>query len=382
MIIKNHVSLLLLVLSFTLFSSWSNAGVKKFELTSDNINNLLNNEVRDTFSYSGLAASYNGLTAYTINGDTVKRLGDNIYYTLNSEQYLAVIGRYRILIAKNINAPVLFKNNELIWQKTNKTEPGDGIKKIQVGVLLKSDLPGLGHPYHTIRYLHLWEPVRLLCIGVETFFLWLNSLHSLGWGVTIILLSLVFKIFTFPVSLLITLSQRKVSYIRRKLAPELERIKIHYSGEEAHTKFIAAHKAQGVSIFYRLKPLVWILISIPFFIVLFNVLGESDLLAGESFLWIKNLAHPDAVSILGFRVPFFGDSINFLPILLLFLNIFGATLYQNKILNTKELWRQKINLCGLAFLFFILFYPFPSSLVLFWCCFNIWQLVQQRFIRI
>ena len=117
---KNYVSILLLVLSFTLFSSWSNAGVKKFELTSDSINNLLNNEVRDTFSYSGLAASYNGLTAYTINGDIVKRLDDNIYSTLNTEQYLVVIGHYRILIAKNINANVLFKNNKLIWQKINK----------------------------------------------------------------------------------------------------------------------------------------------------------------------------------------------------------------------------------------------------------------------
>ena len=379
---KNHLNILLLILSFTLFPCWSNAGVKKFNLTSDSINNLLNNEVRDTFSYSGLAASYNGLTAYTINGDIVKKLDNNNYYTLNSEQYLVVIGHYRILIAKNINALVIFKNNELIWQKINNTEPEDDIRKIQVEVVSKSDLSDLGHPYHTIRYRHLWEPFRLLCIGAEAFLLWLNSLHGLGWGITIILLSLMFKIFTFPTSILLTLSQRKVSYIREKLAPELERIKTKFSGEEAHTKFIDAHKAQGISIFYSLKPLVLILIPIPIFIVIFNVLGESDLLAGQSFLWIKNLAYPDAVFVLGFSVPFFGDSINFLPILLLFVNIFVAILYQNKIVNTKELWRQKVNLCGLAFLFFFLLYPFPSSIVLFWCCVNIWQLVQQRFVRI
>ena len=379
---KNHINILLLILSFTLFSSWSNAGVKKFELTSDSINSLLNNEVRDIFSYSGLAASYNGLTAYTINGDIVKRLDDNTYYNLNSEQYLVIIGHYKILIAKNINALVLFENNELIWQKINNTEPRDDSREIQVEVLLKSDLSDLGHPYYTIRYRHLWDPFRLLCIGVEVFFLWLNSLHSLGWGITIILLSLMFKIFTFPASILLTLSQRKVSYIREKLAPELELIKTKFSGEEAHTKFIDAHKAQGISIFYNLKPLILILIPIPFFIAVFNVLGESDLLAGQSFLWIKNLAHPDAVFVLGFHVPFFGDSINFLPIFLLFVNIFAASLYQNKIVTAKELRRQKINLGGLALLFFFLFYPFPSSIVLFWCCVNIWQLVQQRFIRI
>ena len=54
-----------------------------------------------------------------------------------------------------------------------------------------------------------------------------------GWGISIILLSLFYKILMFPINFFSIISQRKVSYIQASLAPELK-IKLNFSGEEAH----------------------------------------------------------------------------------------------------------------------------------------------------
>ena len=228
----------------------------------------------------------------------------------------------------------------------------------------------------------MWEPFRLLCIGIEGIFLWINSIHIFGWGLTIILFSLIFKIFILPINIFLIRSQRKVSYIQVSLAPRLEKIKSTFSGEEAHNKFMAAHKEIGVTPFYNLKPLFLTVIPIPFLIAIFNVLGELDLIAGNSFLWIKDLAYPDAMFQFDFNIPFLGNSINPLPIIMTLMTIFLAFFHQNRIVSEKELKKQKLNLYIIAFGIFLLFYPFPSAMVLYWTCATLWQIIQQRFIRI
>jgi len=195
-------------------------------------------------------------------------------------------------------------------------------------------------------------------------------------------LSLLFRIFILPANVLLTRTQRNVSHIQARLAPELETIKANFSGEEAHNKFMAAHKAQGVTPFYNLKPLLLTLAPIPFLIAIFNVLGEFDKIVGHSFMWISDLAYPDAVFDFGVHIPLLGNSINLLPILMTLLTVFAALLHQNKIVSAKELRKQKLNLYFMALGFLLLFYPFPSAMVLYWTFANIWQLIQQRFIRV
>ena len=58
---------------------------------------------------------------------------------------------------------------------------------------------------------------------------------------------------------------------------------------------MAVHKISGVTSFYTLKPIFLILAPLPFLIAIFNILGEVDLLTSHLFLWIKDLAYPDAI---------------------------------------------------------------------------------------
>ena len=346
------------------------------EVDSNNFNKVIEDKVREPFSYSGLAAFYSGVTAYIVNEEIIKMVDDENFYSLTGSQSLAIVGHYKILIVRNINADISFIDEKLILKEdTNR-------QKFQTQILLKSELTQLPQQFQKLKYAHLWEPFRLLCIGMEEVLLWLHSLHNLGWGITIILLSLLLKIFILPVNIYLTRSQRNVSYIQARLAPELEKIKTNFSGEEAHNKFMAAHKTLGVTPFYNLKPLLLTLLPIPFWIAIFNVLGELNQIAGHSFMWISNLGYPDAVFDFGKHIPLLGNSINLLPILMTLLTIFAALLHQNTIVSAKELLRQKLNLYFMALGFLVLFYPFPSAMVLYWTCANVWGLIQQRFIRV
>lgn len=374
--IQKHITISLMLFTALTVPQLALADIKTVEVDIDNFNTFIENTVRDPFSYSGLASFYNRVTAYIVDKKSVRRLDDENFVALTPNQSLAIIGHYKILIVRNINADISFAHEKLVLKR------GDNKQKVQAQLLFKSDLTQLPQWFQKLKYAHLWEPFRLLCIGIEEVLLWLHSLLSLGWGMSIIFFSLLFKIFILPANVLLTRSQRKVSHIQANLAPELEAIKANFSGEEAHNRFMAAHRAQGVTPFYNLKPLLLTLAPIPFTIAIFNVLGESDRIAGHSFMWISNLAHPDAVFSFGVHIPLFGNSINLLPILMTLLTIFAALLHQNKIVSAKELRKQKLNLYFMALGFLLLFYLFPSAMVLYWTCANIWQLMQQKFIHV
>ena len=373
---QKYIYNLLLLFSIIFFPQFVHADVRVLDVEKNNINTIIENQVREKFSYSGLATFYNGMTAYIINENGIERLSGDNFYDLTANQSLAVVGHFKILTVTNINATISFTDEKLIFKEDSNRE------KIQAHLFLKSDLIQLPKLFQKLRYAHLWQPLRVLCIWIEEILLWFHSLHSMGWGVTIILFSLLFKIFILPVNILLTQSQRKVSQIKAHLATELEMIKKNYTGEEAHDKFIAAHKAQGVTPFYNLKPLFLTLAPIPFWIAIFNVLGESDLIAGHSFMWISDLSYPDAFFKLGLNIPLLGNSINLLPILMTLLTIFAAILHENKIVSKKELYKQKFNLYFMALGCMLLFYPFPAAMVLYWTLANLWSLIQQRFIHV
>ena len=380
--LKKKIKILILLFLIIFIPNLAFAEIKNFNTKPDNINTIIKNEIKDPFFYSGLAAFYNKVSAYIVSDDKIEKLDDGFFYNIKPKQSLAIIGHYKILIIKDINGALLIKNDKIIWQEGEASKQEFNEKNFRAQLLSKSDLTHLAQPYQKIKYAHLWEPFRLLSIGIESILLWINSLHLFGWGVTIILSSLVFTVFILPINILLIRSQRKMFYVQASLAPELEDIKFNFSGEEAHNRFMAAHKARGVSPFYNLRPLIYTLVPIPFLIAIFNVLGELDLILGHSFLWIQDLAYPDGIFHFKTYIPLIGNSINLLPILMIPLTIFATLLHKNKIISVKSLRKQKLKLYFIGFGIFLLFYPFPSGMVLYWTSASIWQLIQQRIIRI
>jgi len=124
----------------------------------------------------------------------------------------------------------------------------------------------------------------LLSKLIESILVLIQTYIVSSWGAVIIVFAILLKLLLLPVGIMTTNFQRKVSQIQSSLAPKLSDIKANYDGEEAHNRFMIAHKELGVSPFYALKPMLGLFIQLPIMIAVFNTLGEMSQFAGQSFL--------------------------------------------------------------------------------------------------
>ena len=248
------------------------------------------------------------------------------------------------------------------------------------GPVEKSALVSVSTQLKQLLYTALWDWLRWICFGLQMILGWVYS--WLGhMGLSIILLSVIVKILLYPLSRLAEKWQREVHEIQAWLQPRLKEIKAQYTGEEAHTRTLALYKEKQVNPMFTFKSLAGLLIQIPIFIAVFDMLGESILLKQQSLLWIKDLSIPDHWIHLPFLIPFFGESFNLLPLLMMLVTALGAFFFQDQHLKGNLLKQQKRKLYLMAFAFFILFYTFPAGMVFYWTTSNSLQLIKVIFLR-
>jgi membrane protein insertase Oxa1/YidC/SpoIIIJ len=111
-----------------------------------------------------------------------------------------------------------------------------------------------------------------------------------------------------------------------------------------------------------------VLVQIPVLIAIFAVLGEFSEASGQSFLWIGDLSSPDTIGKLPMAVPGFGKELSLLPIILGLVT--AASPLTQHYDDTSERRRALRSAALLGFVFALLFYPFPSQLVLYWTSAN------------
>jgi len=206
----------------------------------------------------------------------------------------------------------------------------------------------------------------------------LNWLYALvgNYGFAIILLSLSAKVLMAPLTMLADRWQADVNRIQSLLQPELDEIKRNYKGEEAHERTLAVYKKHDVSMFYTFKSAAGFLIQIPIFIAAFDMLAENIALNETVFLWVNDLAKPDAFAELPFVMPFFGGWLNLLPFLMTGLSSLAAWLQSEETLSDELQSKQSLRLYAMSAAFFILFYTFPAGMVLYWTSSNLFHLIK------
>lgn len=335
---------------------------------------LISERVREHHNFDGLAFYYNEVVYYIVENENIKIIGEGEKITVGAAQWLAVVGRFNVLLIRAPGLKVHLLDRKLELAALGVLENTDALVKL----VTKPELADISPELDQIRYAHLWRPLSWLAKGIEAVLVAVQQNIVSNWGGAIIIFSLLMKLVLFPVSRMTSRIQDNVSQVRARLAPTIAEIKENYDGEEAHNRLMAAHKKEGVSPFYTLKPLLGTFIQIPFLIAAFNVLGEMPQLIGQSFLWIKDLAYPDAFSQLSVTIPMFGNTLNLLPFIMTAITIYSTLTFQNKHDTGADASRQKRNLYLMAIAFFILFYPFPAAMVLYWALMNVWHAVQQK----
>jgi len=226
----------------------------------------------------------------------------------------------------------------------------------------------------------LWSWLRALSLGL----LWLlGALTAIAGspGMAIVALAVSVKLLLLPLAAVAERLQEQVNAAQARLEPRLAEIKAGYRGEERARRMLAVYREEGVHPLYSLKSLVGLLIQIPVFVAVFDMLAEDFRLNGASFLWIRDLSRPDELARLPACALFFGCHLNLLPLLMAGVSLAVLLRYRSPALSPVLLRRQRRNLAGVTALFFLLFYTFPAGMVLYWTSTNAFQLARQELER-
>jgi len=226
----------------------------------------------------------------------------------------------------------------------------------------------------TLLFAHLWWWLKPVSAGL---LLLLDGIQRVigNAGLAIMTLSVAVKLLMWPVTRLAERLQSRVDQQRSILQPAIDKAREGFRGEERHERILAVYRDHGISPWYSLKSLIGYAIQIPVFIAAFAMLGENIFLSGVSWLWVADLARPDALLPLPLHIPFFGEDLNLLPWLMTLLTVVAAAIHQGPHLNPVMLKARRRQLYFLATLFLVLFYTFPAAMVLYWTTNNLLHLL-------
>lgn len=211
-----------------------------------------------------------------------------------------------------------------------------------------------------IEGLPLTVDFGMLTVIADPLFWLLDKIHAVvgNWGWSIILLTLLIKIFFYPLS---AASYKSMAGMK-KLQPRIATLKERYKDDRQkfQMEMMALYKKEKINPAGGCLP---ILIQIPVFIALYWTLLESVEIRQAPFaLWLNDLSAPD---------PFY-----VLPILM------GVSMWAQQKLNPAPMDDiQKKVMMIMPFALTLLFLTFPAGLVLYWVVNNVLSMAQQWYIN-
>ncbi len=150
----------------------------------------------------------------------------------------------------------------------------------------------------------------------------------------------------------------------------LKRIKETFTGDERYMMTTAYYKENNYSPIMSLRSSFGLLIQIPFFIAAYTFLSHLESLNGVSFLFIRDMGHPDALFSIG------SFQINILPIAMTLINMISGAIY-----TKGHSVREKIQVYGMALIFLVILYNSPAGLVLYWTMNNVFSMIKNIFYK-
>ena len=336
---------------------------------------FIESNIKEQFIFSGLAYFYNSVRYAIIHEDVITPVKKDGTYPLKADDKFVAIGRFKVLVLTLSGGEIIFSND------MKSIDIKDGEASPDIEIVKKSDLAAMDPIMDELRYGHMPMVLAKLCKLVEAALVFINRNLVANWGLTVIVYAFLLKVFLIPLDIFTNRVQRKVGEQKCLLEPRIKEIKSNFKGEKAHNKIVALHKELGISSFYALKPMFGLFIKIPILIATFNALGEMPQFLEQSFLWISDLAYPDSVYALPFHIPLLGSTINALPFVMTIVTIASTIKFNDQSVSESEMRSQKSNLYVMAIAFLILFYPFPAVMVLYWTMTNVFQAIQQQFLK-
>jgi YidC/Oxa1 family membrane protein insertase len=216
----------------------------------------------------------------------------------------------------------------------------------------------------------LWFPY--ICEVTLWLLIYLNGILK-DYGITIIVLTIITRVITYPLSQ----SSMKSMSRMKELQPKITHIRERYktNPKKMNEEVMALYKQEGINPFN--PGCLPMFLQMPILFALFIVLRKAIELRGAHTVlipWVKDLSQPEALfsltGIIPNGIPMYGNNIALMPIIMAIL-----TFIQNKM--TIKDPNQKMMIYFMPIFMLVLFNNFPAGLVLYWTFSNALGILQQ-----
>ncbi len=198
-----------------------------------------------------------------------------------------------------------------------------------------------------------------------------------NWGVAIILLTILVKLLTWP----LTQKSYRASAAMQALQPKLKELQAKFKDDpkKLNEQTMALYQKEGVNPMGGCLPMI---LQIPIFFALYGMFQNQFDLRGAMFIpgWIPDLSVPDVIFSWGFPLPFLNwTALHALPFIMVGTQIISSSLSQPG--GAQGNTQMKIMTYGIPVLFFFMLYEMPSGLMVYWCVQNILTVFQQSYVN-
>jgi YidC/Oxa1 family membrane protein insertase len=181
---------------------------------------------------------------------------------------------------------------------------------------------------------------------------------TLNYGLIIFLLTLIIKMFLFPLTYKSYLSQAKM----RVLKPQVDEINKRIPADKAMERQQATmklYKQAGVNPMGGCLPM---LLQFPFLVALFYFFPGAIELRQQGFLWATDLASYDSILDLPFRIPGYGSHVSLFCLLMTVTNILYTVMSQRNQPVNDQMKSMRVIMYFMPVIFLFIFNDYSSGL--------------------
>jgi len=227
------------------------------------------------------------------------------------------------------------------------------------------DLDVLRAAHPRLEQLVDWGWFSFLAKPLFLFLNWFSDKYTHNWGWAIVIITVMINTVLLPLRWTSMKSGQKMS----KLQPKIAGINEKYKGismkdprkQQQNQEMMELYQKEGINPLGGCVPMI---LQMPFFFAFFKVLSVAIELRGAQWLWVGDLAQPEA------------GMIRFLPILMLVTQVGMQKMTPQA---GGDATQQKLMMTMMPIILVVMFYSASSGLVLYWLTGNVVGIVQQYF---
>lgn len=206
----------------------------------------------------------------------------------------------------------------------------------------------------------------------------LNLFHSMGlsYGLAIICLTVVVRTLLIPLSKHQAAHAARMKELQPRIQAKQKELEARH-GKNTKEYLEASQELVAEQSKMMLGGCLPMLLQLPIFIALYRSLSSSIELRMEPFLWFENLASPDALFQLPFRIPVVGwTEFNLLPCI----SIGLMMVHQKLTMPPPQTEEQRAQYKMMNIMMFVMgatFYRVPAGLCLYFIATNVWSMTER-----